>query len=92
MPPEDVSLPSGINSLRRELPLRLMNNLNFVEYISVDKIKPSLPPALITSSFPGNYDDVDLTSNGLVAPRPDDVATDTSFDVTFQPSSLKSPR
>lgn len=50
MPPEDVSLPTGVNSLRREVPLRLFRNLLFTEYISVDKIKPSLPPALSRSS------------------------------------------
>lgn len=48
MPPEDVSLPSGVNSLRREIPLRLMRNILFVEYISIDKIKSGLPPSLST--------------------------------------------
>lgn len=84
MPPEDVALPSGINTLRREIPLRLFRNLLFVEYISIDKIKPGLPPSLISSPFPGNFDDADLNAEGIVLPRPDDVATDTSFDVSLK--------
>lgn len=82
MPPEDVSLPSGVNSLRREIPLRLFRNLLFSEYIQLDKIKPGLPPSQINSAMPGNYDDGDLSPTSLVAPRPADVATDTSFDVS----------
>jgi hypothetical protein len=82
MPPEDVSLPSGVNSLRREIPLRLFRNLLFSEYIQLDKIKPGLPPSQINSAMPGNYDDADLSPTSLVAPRPADVATDTSFDVS----------
>ncbi|KAK4054400.1 hypothetical protein OIV83_000894 [Microbotryomycetes sp. JL201] len=82
MPPEDVSLPPGINSLRREIPMRLFRNLLFVEQISLDKIKSVLPPDKINSAMPGNFDDNDLSAHSLVAPRPMDVATDTSFDYT----------
>ncbi|KAM0791451.1 hypothetical protein ACM66B_005906 [Microbotryomycetes sp. NB124-2] len=81
MPPEDVSLPPGINSLRREIPMRLFRNLLFVEQISLDKIKSVLPPDKINSAMPGNFDDNDLSAHSLVAPRPADVATDTSFDL-----------
>lgn len=81
MPPDDPALPAGINSLRREVCLRLFRNLLFVEYISINKIKPGLPPQVIDSAFPGNYNDDDLPPEGLVLARPPDEATDTSFDL-----------
>lgn len=32
-------------------------------------------------ALPGNFNDLDLSAEGLVSPRPDDVATDISFEV-----------
>ena len=35
----------------------------------------------VDSALPGNYNDVDLVPEGIVPPRPDHLATDTSLDV-----------
>lgn len=104
MPVDDYALPPGINSLRREIPIRLLYTLLFLEFMAM-KVKTSLPPSLggsflvasaiwrrvspdslpfpVDCALPGNFDDVDLTGEGLVSPRPDDVATDISFEVSF---------
>lgn len=43
MPPLDPSLPAGISSLRREIPIRLFYTLLFLDYMGI-RSKPSLPP------------------------------------------------
>lgn len=45
MPSEDVALPPGINSLRREIPIRLFQTLLYLDYMML-KVKTSLPPHL----------------------------------------------
>ncbi|GAA5845422.1 hypothetical protein JCM9279_003025 [Rhodotorula babjevae] len=73
-------LPPGVNSLKREMALRMLATLLFLDYTSL-RIKTSLPPHLVTSALPGNYNDADLSSTSVVAPRPADQATDVSLDL-----------
>ncbi|SCV71971.1 BQ2448_4665 [Microbotryum intermedium] len=81
MPVEDPGLPSGAHTLRREMALRLLRNLLFVEWVSTNKLPPEMTPNLIDSALPGNFDDVDLLREGIVQPRPYYDATDVSFDL-----------
>lgn len=37
------------------------------------------PP--VDCALPGNYNDLDLSSEGLSDPRPDDIATEVTFEV-----------
>ncbi|GAA5896136.1 hypothetical protein JCM8208_007536 [Rhodotorula glutinis] len=73
-------LPPGVNSLKREMALRMLATLLFLDYTSL-RIKTSLPPHLVTSALPGNYNDADLSPTSVVAPRPADQATDVSLDL-----------
>ncbi|GAA5886329.1 hypothetical protein JCM3774_001787 [Rhodotorula dairenensis] len=75
-----TGLPSGTSSLKREMALRLMSTLLFLDYTSI-RSKTLLPPQLVNSALPGNYNDVDLVPEGIVTPRPDHLATDTSLDL-----------
>lgn len=45
MPPEDPALPTGINTMRREIPIRLFYVLLFLDFMSI-KVKSSLSPAM----------------------------------------------
>ncbi|GAA5956837.1 hypothetical protein JCM8115_003836 [Rhodotorula mucilaginosa] len=69
MPPEDPALPSGINSLRREVPLRLFYALLHVDQV-IFRLRPVLAGQNICSALPGNYDDKDLRSDTVVPPPP----------------------
>ncbi|KWU43826.1 hypothetical protein RHOSPDRAFT_34626 [Rhodotorula sp. JG-1b] len=69
MPPEDPALPSGINSLRREVPLRLFYALLHVDQV-IFRLRPVLAGQNICSALPGNYDDKDLRSDAVVPPPP----------------------
>lgn len=69
MPPEDPALPSGINSLRREIPLRLFYALLHVDQV-IFRMRPVLASQNICSALPGNYDDKDLRSDAVVPPPP----------------------
>ncbi|KAK4704424.1 hypothetical protein P7C70_g1786, partial [Phenoliferia sp. Uapishka_3] len=80
MPAEDVALPPGINSLRREIPIRIFHTLLFLDYIAI-KVRTSLPPQAVDCALPGNFNDSDLSSDGISSPQPNDVATDISFEV-----------
>ncbi|KPV74666.1 uncharacterized protein RHOBADRAFT_53623 [Rhodotorula graminis WP1] len=73
-------LPPGVNSLKREMALRMLATLLFLDYTSL-RIKTSLPPHLVTSALPGNYNDADLSPTSVVAPRPVHQATDVSLDL-----------
>ncbi|GAA6003755.1 uncharacterized protein JCM10292_003360 [Rhodotorula paludigena] len=73
-------LPPGTNTLKREMALRMLTTLLFLDYTSL-RIKTSLPPHLVTSALPGNYNDVDLSPTSVVPPRPDNVTTDISLDL-----------
>ncbi|TKA56963.1 hypothetical protein B0A53_01364 [Rhodotorula sp. CCFEE 5036] len=96
-----TGLPPGVSSLKREMALRLMSTLLFLDYTSI-RSKTLLPPHLddmhlsadddfesvsailanaVDSALPGNYNDVDLVPEGIVPPRPDHLATDTSLDL-----------
>ncbi|BGP48283.1 hypothetical protein JCM10450v2_004155 [Rhodotorula kratochvilovae] len=73
-------LPPGKNTLKREMALRMLSTLLFLDYTSL-RIKTGLPPHLVTSALPGNYNDADLSPTGIVPPRPADEATDVSLDL-----------
>lgn len=45
MPPEDPALPPGVNTLRREIPIRLFYVLLFLEYMNI-RVRSGLSPAL----------------------------------------------
>ncbi|SCZ88574.1 BZ3500_MvSof-1268-A1-R1_Chr2-1g04500 [Microbotryum saponariae] len=81
MPVEGPGLPSGAHTLRREMALRLLRNLLFVEWVSTNKLPPEMTPNLIDSALPGNFEDVDLLREGIVQPRPYYDATDVSYDL-----------
>ncbi|BGO91559.1 hypothetical protein NBRC10512_003219 [Rhodotorula toruloides] len=73
-------LPPGVNTLKREMALRMLTTLLFLDYTSL-RIKTSLPPHLVTSALPGNYNDSDLSPDEVVPPRPAEEATDISLDL-----------
>ncbi|BGP32255.1 hypothetical protein JCM10296v2_004036 [Rhodotorula toruloides] len=73
-------LPPGVNTLKREMALRMLTTLLFLDYTSL-RIKTSLPPHLVTSALPGNYNDSDLSADEVVPPRPAEEATDISLDL-----------
>ncbi|GAA5990395.1 hypothetical protein JCM10908_007351 [Rhodotorula pacifica] len=69
MPPEDPALPSGVCSLRREVPLRLLYALLHVDQV-IFRLRPVLAGQNVCSALPGNYDDKDLRSDSIVPPPP----------------------
>ncbi|GAA5983587.1 hypothetical protein JCM10908_000344 [Rhodotorula pacifica] len=75
-----TGLPGGASSLKREMALRLLSTLLFVDYTGI-RSKTLLPPHLVNSALPGNYNDTDLVPEGIVPPRPEHLATDTSLDI-----------
>ncbi|GAA6051731.1 hypothetical protein JCM3770_002704 [Rhodotorula araucariae] len=73
-------LPPGINTLKREMALRMLSTLLFLDYTSL-RIKTGLPPHLVSSALPGNFNDADLSATSIVPPRAADEATDVSLDL-----------
>ncbi|GAA5862110.1 hypothetical protein JCM3774_006178 [Rhodotorula dairenensis] len=69
MPPEDPALPTGINSLRREVPLRLFYALLHVDQV-IFRLRPVLASQNVCSALPGNFDDKDLRNDAVVSPPP----------------------
>lgn len=59
--------------------LRLFHSLLHVDQITLN-CKPILPMELVTSSYPGNYNDADLSPDGLVRPQPDSVRTAVTYE------------
>ncbi|KAI5479669.1 Zn(2)-C6 fungal-type transcription factor [Pseudohyphozyma bogoriensis] len=89
MPLEDVALPPGVNSLRREIPLRLLSTFSYMDHMAI-RVKVALPMHSVDSASPGNFNDSDLMVEGIATPRPDDVTTDWSFErVKHQVSLLQ---
>ncbi|GAA5891712.1 hypothetical protein JCM8208_007379 [Rhodotorula glutinis] len=79
MPPEDPALPSGKNTLRREVALRLFHALLHLDQV-IFRHSPVLPLHLVSCSMPGNYDDKDLRSDAIVPPQPPSVRTITCYE------------
>lgn len=97
MPPLDPALPAQPCTLRREIPIRLLHVLLFLDYMAI-RVKSGLPPHLGTSpllrlcgtdavvvnvALPLNLNDEELSDNpnSFVEPRPASVASDFSLDV-----------
>ncbi|KAM0754833.1 hypothetical protein T439DRAFT_297225 [Meredithblackwellia eburnea MCA 4105] len=91
MPVEDYALPPGVNSLRREIPIRLFYTLLFLDYMAI-KVSSSLPPPLVDCAPPGNFDDTDLSNETIVGPKPPEVATDVTFEVIKYKIALQQRR
>ncbi|GAA6060818.1 hypothetical protein JCM10212_000591 [Sporobolomyces blumeae] len=76
---EDAALPSGNNSLRRELALRAFHGLCHIDQTTF-RCRPVLPMHLVDSDFPGNYNDQDLSLDKFSAPAPSHVRTISAYE------------
>ncbi|GAA5827814.1 hypothetical protein JCM11251_007684 [Rhodosporidiobolus azoricus] len=79
MPPEDPSLPSGTNTLRRERAIQLFHALLHVDQVTF-RCRPVLPLHLVECALPGNYEDKDLSPTSLTAPQPRSTRTITAYE------------
>ncbi|GAA6036236.1 hypothetical protein JCM8097_006850 [Rhodosporidiobolus ruineniae] len=80
MPPPDPALPDGINSLRREMALRIFHALLHVDQ-TIFRCRPVLPLHLVECAMPSNLDDKDLSPTSLVSPHPPAVRTIAAYEV-----------
>ncbi|GAA5964165.1 hypothetical protein JCM3765_005360 [Sporobolomyces pararoseus] len=76
---QDPALPPGNSSLRREIALRAFHGLCHIDQTTF-RCRPVLPMHLVDCAFPGNYNDQDLTPDGLAAPAPAKVRTISAYE------------
>ncbi|GAA5895676.1 hypothetical protein JCM6882_000366 [Rhodosporidiobolus microsporus] len=79
MPPDDPSLPLGINTLRRERAIQLFHALLHVDQVTF-RCRPVLPLHLVECALPGNYEDKDLSATSLTSPQPSSTRTITAYE------------
>lgn len=73
---EDPALPSGVNSLRREIPIRLLHALLSVDFMIL-RYQSFQGLEDLDCALPGNFNDTDLTADAITQPRSLDEATDS---------------
>ncbi|GAA5903307.1 fungal specific transcription factor domain-containing protein [Sporobolomyces salmoneus] len=76
---QDPALPPGSCSLRREIALKAFHGLCHIDQTTF-RCRPVLPMHLVDCSFPGNYNDQDLSPDGLTNPAPSDVRTIAAYE------------
>ncbi|GAA6015457.1 hypothetical protein JCM10207_008601 [Rhodosporidiobolus poonsookiae] len=79
MPPEDPALPTGTNSLRREMAIRVFHGLLHVDQ-TIFRCRPVLPLHLVECALPGNLDDKDLLPDRLATPHPPNIRTLAAYE------------
>ncbi|GAA5867655.1 hypothetical protein JCM8547_001332 [Rhodosporidiobolus lusitaniae] len=80
MPPEDLALPNGSSTFRREMALKWFHGVLHVDQI-LFSVRPMLPMKFVNSAFPGNYHDSDFERDGFLPPRPPQDRTLALYDL-----------
>ncbi|GAA5933487.1 hypothetical protein JCM1841_001329 [Sporobolomyces salmonicolor] len=76
---EDPALPSGTNSLRRELAIRAFQTVSHLDQM-IFRCRPTLPVYLIECAMPGNFDDRNLRPDKISTPAPPSVRTIATYE------------